>query len=128
MRDFIKYYQIIENGKCLIPMGPVLTKPDMEYKKVKTLIHKFGKKTLQYYPFTISSDKADFMDLTKNPNEPIFGVKTNNAYYVFSDSIQASIVFNLCNADMGEFVSGENSVSKEEFIKLVFGATGTLLS
>ena len=128
MRDFIKYYQIIENGKCLIPMGPVLTKPDMEYKKVKTLIHKFGKKTLQYYPFTISSDKADFMDLTKNPNEPIFGVKTNNAYHVFSDSIQASIVFNLCKADMGEFVSGENSVSKEEFIKLVFGATGTLLS
>ena len=128
MRDFIKYYQIIENGKCLIPMGPVLTKPDMEYKKVKTLIHKFGKKTLQYYPFTISSDKADFMDLTKNPNEPIFGVKTNHAYYVFSDSIQASIVFNLCKADMGEFVSGENSVSKEEFIKLVFGATGTLLS
>ena len=128
MRDFIKYYQIIENGKCLIPMGPVLTKPDMEYKKVKTLIPKFGKKTLQYYPFTISSDKADFMDLTKNPSEPIFGVKTKTSYYVFSCSIQASIVFNLSSADMGEFISGECTVSKEEFLKLVFGTTGTLLS
>ena len=128
MRDFIKYYQITDGDKCLIPMGPVLTKPDTEHKKVKTLIPKFGKKTLQYYPFTISSDKADFMDLTKNPNEPIFGVKTKTSYYVFQDSIQASIVFNLASADMGEYISGENSVSKEEFIKLVFGATGTLLS
>lgn len=128
MRDFIKYYQIISDDKCLIPMGPVLTKPNMEHKKVKTLIPKFGKKTLQYYPFTISSDKADFMDLTKNPNEPIFGVKTKTSYYVFSCSIQASIVFNIASADMGEFISGENSVSKEEFLKLVFGTTGTLLS
>jgi len=128
MRDFIKYYQIIENGKCLIPMGPVLTKPDMEHKKVKTLISKFGKKTLQYYPFTIFTERVDYMDLTKYPDQPLFGVKTKTSYYVFDCSIQASIVFNLCAANLEQFVSGERTVSKEEFLKLVYGATGTLLS